>query len=404
MICADRTRLSLASGLLLAACLIPAPVHAVNVAKPLTQAYENVLGSMRRPAAGGLLITSVQLPEILRRIGLRPGDIITRIGGSRVKNSATLNAFIAAHAGSRQPISIIVVRALAPRQFLAHAPALKSLELIGTISVRAGAAAPLNPPATPRRKLALNWSRVQTIQPQGQQALGRDTWMLVFHRGFVVGAIHLQVSHPGPQWSLLWNQESISGGPLPAMAWRIAFEPGDYQHKPAVRMISFTRWSSGGILRGRPAGDSIDMIFTSSKTKLPTSRSCQTAANAVPLPLLAVMAAAMPAQRHLVLPITDLAQQNLETRLGCVLTSGRRRVIQFAGATQPVRVLRVLWMDIPRYKFWLSPRGTLLGMNFGRGFSAYRVTGAAVVRHIIPKARLRDMLPATVSVNPPSGD
>ena len=402
MICANRTLFPIALALLLAAALRGAA--ATTVAKPLAHAYQQVLGSMRRASANGLLITSVQLPDNLAHMGLQPGDIITRLGGTRMRDLTTLKTAIAAHSTSKQPISIIVVRGATIQQFLVHLPALMTLEHIGMVNVRAGAAAPLNPPATPRHDLKLQWSRVQTIEPHGRQAAGHDIRMLVFYHQLVVGAIHLQVSHSGPSWKLLWNQESVSGGPLPAMAWRIGFIPGTYQHAPALRMTSFTRWSKQGILQGRRDGNTIETVFAAAKNKSRSSRIIFSAANAAPLPLLVVLASAMPAQRNRVLPITDLAQNTLETRLGCVLTSGRQQEIHFAGADQPVRVMRVLWMDIVRDKFWLSPRGALLGMRFGPGFSAYRVAGASVVHRIIPKNRLINILPATVSIHRDSGE
>ena len=401
MICANRTLLPLACSLLLAA---PLCGTAATVAKPLAHAYQQVLTSMRSPAGSGLLITSVQLPENLRHIGLQPGDIITRVGGTRLRDLTTLKAALAARSTSKQPISIIAVRGTTIQQFLAHLPALKTLENMGLVSVRAGAAAPLNPPPTPRQNLKLQWSRVQTLEPHGRQAVGHDLRMLVFYHHLVVGAIHLQVSHLGPSWKLLWNQESVSGGPLPAMAWRIAFNPGNYQQAPALGMTSFTRWSKRGILQGRCEGSTIHTVFAATKNKSGSSRTILSASDAAPLPLLALLASAMPPQRNRVLPITDLAQDTLETRLGCVLTSGRQHEIDFAGADQPVRVMRILWMDILRDKFCLSPRGALLGMHFGRGFSAYRVSGAAVVHHIIPKTRLINILPATISIDHTSGE
>ena len=402
MICVNRTLFPIASALLLAA--VPRVAAAAAVAKPLAHAYQQVLSSMRRASADGLLITSVQLPDNLVHIGFQPGDIITRFGGARMRDLTTLKNVIAAHGTSKQPISIIVVRGATIRQFLADARTLMTLEHIGTVSVRAGAAAPLNPPATPRHDLKLQWSRVQTIEPHGRQAVGHDIRMLVFYHQLVVGAIHLRVFHSGPSWKLLWNQEPVSGGPLPAVAWRIAFIPGNYQQAPALRMTSFTRWSKQGILRGRRDGNTLETVFAAAKNKSRSSRTILSAANAAPLPLLAVLASAMPAQRNRVLAITDLAQDTLETRLGCVLTSGRRQEIHFAGTDQPVRVMRVLWMDIVRDKLWLSPRGALLGMRFGRGFSAYRVAGASVVHRIIPKTRLINILPAAVSIHRDSGE
>ncbi len=401
MICANRTLLPIASALLLATTL---RVPAATVAKPMARAYQQVLSSMRSPAANGLLITSVQLPHNLIHLGLQSGDIITRLGGTRMRDLTALKTALAARSASKQPISIIVVRGATIHQFLAHMPALKALTHIGLISVRAGAAAPLNPPPTPRSNLKLQWSRVQTLEPHGRQAAGHDIRMLVFYHQLVVGAIHLQVSHLGPSWKLLWNQESVSGGPLPALAWRIDFIPGNYQQAPALRMTSFTRWSKQGVLRGRRAGNSFQTDFVATKHESRSSRTVLSAANASPLPLLTVLASAMPPQRNRVLPITDLAQGTLETRLGCVLTSGRQQDIHFAGADQPVRVMRILWMDIVRDKFWLSPRGALLGMHFGRGFSAYRVSGASVVHRIIPKTRLINILPATISIHQTSGE
>lgn len=401
MICANRTLLPIASAMLLATTL---RLPAATVAPPLAHAYQQVLSSMRSPAGSGLLITSVQLPHNLTHLGVQPGDVITRLGGTRMRDLTTLRAVLAAHRRSKQPLSMIVVRGTTIQQFLADLPALKTLANIGLITVRAGAAAPLNPPATPRKELQLQWSRVQTLEPHGRQAVGHDIRMLVFYHQLVVGAIHLKVSHLGPSWKLLWNQESVSGGPLPAIAWRIDFRPGNYQHAPALRMTSFTRWSKQGSLRGSRIGNNIETVFLSAKNKLSASRTVLSSASAAPLPLLALLASAMPPQRDRVLPIIDLAQDTLETRLGCVMTSGHQQQIHFAGADQPVRVMRILWMDIVRDKFWISPRGALLGMHFGPGFSAYRVSGASVVRRIIPKSRLIDILPATVSIRRTSGE
>ncbi len=404
MTCAKRpfSALVLASGLALAA--VAAPAGAATIARPLEAAYQNVLGVMRRPPANGLLITSVELPAALARIGLQPTDIITHIAGHRMKNPAALKTVLQSNAASKQPIAIQVVRGLKVRHILARIATLHALQNIGFISVRAGAPAPLNPPATTRRKLKLMWSRVQTVEPRGQEATGCDTWMLVFYHQLVVGAIDLQVSHLGPSWKLLWNQETVSGGPLPALAWRIIFNPGDHQHLPALRIASFTRWQAHGAIQGRRVGDTFYVSPVTPESKKVIPRRYPSADNAAPLPLMALLASAMPPHRGLVLPVTDLAQQTLETRLGCVMTMSRQQQINFAGADQRVRVVRMLWLDIPRYKFWISPRGTLLGMNFGQGFSAYRVAGAAVVKRVIPRTRLVNVLPQTVTIKQSSGE
>ncbi|MGC9259247.1 MAG: hypothetical protein ACP5I8_04080 [Phycisphaerae bacterium] len=377
---------------------------AAPVAKPLAGAYEQVLSAMRRPTANGLLITSVELPADLTRIGLRPADIVTRIAGRKVGNTATLKAALPPQLSATRPIALLAVRGLTMRHFLVPAKILGDLERLGMISVRAGAPAKLNPPATARRKLELDWSHVQTLEPRGHEAVGDDTWMLVFYHRLVVGAIHLQVSHLGPSWKLLWNQESVSGGPLPALAWRIGFNPGDYHHQPAIRMATFTRWSPAGVIQGRRAGETFHVTSAIREHNKTSTRLYPSAANAVPLPLLALLACTMPKHRQRVLPITDLAQQTLETRLGCVLVSGGGRKIIFAGANQPGRVVLGLWMDIPLYQFWLSPAGTLLGLTFGPGFSAYRVGGASVIRKIIPQRRRVDVLPANVTLKESSGD
>ena len=404
MTCANRPFSHLTWVLLAAMVGGSAQTWAAPVARPLARAYQQVLTAMLRPAADGLLIASVELPSGLARTGLCPGDIITRLAGKKIENTSALKAALALQLSPARPVAVQAVGGLTTRHFLVSGKSLRDLERLGLISVRAGAPARLNPPATARRKLKLNWSRVPTLEPRGREAVGHDIWMLVFYQKFVVGSIHLQVSHPGPSWKLLWNQESVTGGPLPALAWRIAFHPGDYQYQPAIRMDTFTRWSSAGMLQGRRIGNTFHVISELSGHHAPSTHLYPSTADAVPLPLLALLACAMPAHHQLVLPVADLAQQTLETRLGCVLASGRRREIIFAGARRPGRVVRGLWMDLPLYEFQLSPAGALLGIKFGPGFSACRVGGASVIRNIIPQKRLIDVLPATIALNRPSGD
>lgn len=404
MIFAERPLLAMAAALALTTSLRVESLPAAPVAKPLAQAYQNILTVMRRPSADGLLITSVELPAALARAGLRPADIITHIADQRVTSAATLRAIAKANTGSKQPIAIIAVRGLLVRHFLLPAAILRPLTMIGLISVRAGAPAPLNPPATTRHRLRLRWSRVRTVEPRGHEAIGHDTWMLVFYHQLVVGAIHLQVSHLGSAWKLLWNQESVSHGPLPALAWQIRFNPGDYQHQPAMRIITFTRWTTAGKIRARRQGDTFYVSSATINKQAASPRAYPSSANAAPLPLLALLAQALPAQRALVLPVSSLAQSTLETRLGCVLTTSPRQEINFGGADQQVRIVRMLWMDIPRYKFWLSSAGTLLGIHFGPGFSAYRVGGAAMVRQVIPAVRLLNVLPPAVTIKITSGE
>lgn len=404
MIFAERPLLAMATALVLTTSLRVPGLNAAPVAKPLAQAYQNILTVMRRPSTNGLLITSVELPAALARAGLRPADIITHIADQRVTSAATLHAISKANSDSKQPIAIIAVRGLLVRQFLQPAAILRPLTTIGLISVRAGAPAPLNPPPTVRHKLRLRWSRVQTLEPRGHEAIGHDTWMLVFYHQLVVGAIHLQVSHRGSAWKLLWNQESVSHGPLPALAWQISFDPGDYQHQPAMRMRTFIRWTTAGKIHARCRGDTFYVSSATSHQQVVALRACPTAADAAPMPLMALLAEALPAQRSLVLPVSSLAQNTLETRLGCVLTTSPQQEISFGGADQQVRIVRMLWMDIPRYKFWLSPAGELLGIHFGHGFSAYRVSGAAIVRHVIPASRLICVLPPTITIRQTAGE
>jgi hypothetical protein len=404
MICVKRPYSALAWAAGLALATVTAHGGATPMARPLAAAYQQILRVMRRPPANGLLVTSVELPASVVRIGVQPGDIITQLAGHRMNNSAALTTVLQSNAGSRQPLALLVVRGLQVRHIHANIRTLNALKHIGVIGVRAGAPAPLNPPATARDKLKLMWSRVQTLEPRGREAAGGDTWMLVFYHQLVVGAIRMQVSHLGPTWKLLWNQEAVSGGPLSAMAWRMAFIPGDHQQIPAVRITHFTRWQAHGVVQGRRVGDTFYVSSVTSKVKAPRPHRYRSADNAAPLPLLALVASALPPHHGLVLPVTDLAQRTLETRLGCVMTMSRRQEINFAGAGQRVRVVRMLWMDVPRNTFWISPRGTLLGMKFGNGFSAYRVAGAAVVQRIIPKSRLMDVLPEDITITSSSGD
>jgi hypothetical protein len=175
---------------LMAADVPPAAVPAPN---DVDAQYEAVLAQMKKPVAGGVLVTEIGPGSPAGAAGLRGGDIITTLGGEEVRDLKSLRQRIAdllaaAVTDEREKKVVLVVR----RQILHRSPKdpppmIQTVTLqvpreplgIRAIEVEAGVAAALNPPANPRGSIKLAWDDLRQLQNAGGD-LGQVGWFRTY--------------------------------------------------------------------------------------------------------------------------------------------------------------------------------------------------------------------------------
>ncbi|HMD53308.1 MAG TPA: hypothetical protein VKJ65_02015, partial [Phycisphaerae bacterium] len=307
---------------------------------PLAQAYQKILSTLRQPPADGVVILSAELPPELVKSGLEPGDVIMRAAGKSVATPADLAAQFAA----ADSLSLSIARG--QTNLTLQVPnSVNSMEML---NVTAGLAAPLNPPATPRKDFDLLWNQVPTLDPQPGQAAGHDMWFLVFDSDQdACGALHLTTS-AGPDASLDWDFLAPAGGPLPAQAWHIEFQTGD-NHSTLPFQLQGALWWLGKdwiIMGQNPNGSELFVKINGHKD----IQNIQTLPGAVPTPALSMLAAALPHKSGIVLPVAEI--MNGSTQPGCVLVTRGEDKISIGGAQQTAWKVDLLRYDIPAYSFW----------------------------------------------------
>ena len=365
-------------------------------AQTLQGVYQRVLAVMRQPPATGVLVISLQLPPAALKAGLRPADILTRVDGRPIPNAAALHQAIRAVAGNSH--AVLRVRAVrGSRIIVLHLPPA-ALEL-SVLPVLAGAPAPLNPTATPRRRLNLHWNRAPTVQPQPGQILGHDMWLLVFDHDLACGSLHITISRLGRRWTLHWNLAVLRGGPLVAQRWRIRFVTTRARAARPFRLeeLQWRQPSRTVIARdqGRELAGKVTQDGRTQAFRHPS------VPGAVPVPALVAVAAAMPRRAGVVLPLAELSDRTLSTRLGCVLQSLGRVKTTIGGVKNRVWAVRALWLDIPQMTFFFSKDGALLKIKWGAHRTAVKVASPGVVRQVFPGDSLEQIPAKTGQVASP---
>ncbi len=370
----------------------PVPVRA----QMLQEVYQRVLAVLRQPPATGVLVISLQLPPAALKAGLRPADVLTLVDGRPTPNAAALRQAVRAVAGNSH--AILTVRAVRGSRILVlHAPPA-ALEL-SVLPVIAGAPAPLNPPATPRRRWRLHWRQVPTLQPQPGRVLGHDMWLLVFEHNLTCGSLHITISRLGRRWTLHWNLAALRGGPLVAQCWRIKFATA---RAPVARPFRLKKlqWrqpartvvarDQGRELTGKVTQDGRTQAFHYPSVP-----------GAVPVPALIAVAAAMPRRADVVLSLAELSDRTLSTRLGCALQTLGRVKTTIGGVKNRVWAVRALWLDIPQMTFFFAKDGALLKIKWGAHRTAVKVASPGVVRRVFSGDSLEQIPANTEQVASP---
>ncbi len=367
-------------------CATPGPLQAAHpVGNSLQRANQRVLSILRQPPASGVAVISLELRPGLAHSGLQPGDIICRVDGSPVRTIRQFrHAVRAAQSIGEKSLPIMVARG----NQIVHLRLPPGMPRIALISVTAGTAVPLGPPATAPGKFHWHVNDIPTVQPGSGQILGHHSWYLLMRNKEVIGALHLGIWRHASRWRVEWNQQAVRPGPLSAARWNVGLRSvaGLTARPWCLRTIL---WSQPGrIVRARWLGNRlnlrIDAADGTSQIKLTTTRQML-----IPMPAMALLAAAMPHRAGVVVPLAEISTDTLATRLNCSLQTMGIQPLHMDGLTaKKCWQVNVLRFAVFQEAFFFASDGTLLAIQLPHGVQAVHVASHAVVRRIIPAARV----------------
>lgn len=367
---ADYFSLAIGAALVVSMQQIPCAAAPAN---PLNQSYNEILSTLHQPGADGLVVIDQELRPGLIAAGLRPGDLIQRLAGRRVRDQAKWRRILSQSGVAAKPVKLQIVRGV-KNLIITAGPQIGSVHLL---AVRAGAAAALGPTPAPRARRKLDWS---FLHHQGRAVSNRNInrWFILIEAHYVVGALHLKVQRRHTGWLLIWNLISISGGPLRAQRWRVRFFPGNCIAAPAFTMVDMTRSVVGSQLSVVPHGTTLEI--------LPRHIRLWSYPHAIPMPALFLVADALPRNSGLVMPIREIGFRALAARRGCTLEVMHPADITIGGVAYHADVVDARWLTIRQCKFYFAGH-RLIAAKLAGGLMALRVASRGIVAGVIGKKR-----------------
>lgn len=354
---------------------------------PIQRANERVLSVLRQPSASGLAIISLELPPRLLAAGLRPGDIISHADGSPVRTKHDLRHLtsVVKKIGEKK-IPILVARG----EKLIHLHIAPQPLHVAVVPVVAGTAAPLGPLATPPGQYRWHWNQVPTLQPVRGRVLGHNSWYLLLRHGEVTGALHLTISRHNTHWLLHWNCQAIRHTGLTPARWTIHFTTANGPFAVPLRLKTLIWREKRRSVRAIPEGNTLALtVRTLNRTQLVNLAT--TRQMLVPMPAIALLAAALPHRTGVVASLAELSASSLATRLNCSLRSMGQGHLRMDGVTVKGWRVDLLRFATVQETFFFASDGTLLAINGPHGIQALHVASHAVVRHVIPKKLLESL-------------
>jgi len=345
--------------------------------------YQQVLAVVKNPAAPGALVLETAPESAGRAAGLWPGDIITRYDDRAIEGDQELRAAIAdAIAPQAEQLYVIDVRVpvlvrRGPQAVALRVP--KGPLGLTIITVAAGVAGPRNPPATPREKLRLEWDRLH----QNPRRIAEMWTLLEWHQKPYAMECSILALHPEAA-ELTVNTTELDGH---AARCRIEFVPGDNQLAPALATTALSYRGAlavTAVRRGRTVRGTI-----SPAGEAPAAVEFPTTPDAVPAYATATLAAALPHETGLVLPLAQLSELDLQTRLGyCLCTRSAATVTRDSGntagtpaATSPATwCVQLLHFGRPEITYWFNDQRALLHADLGMGLQATAATPEQVAQ------------------------
>jgi hypothetical protein len=336
--------------------------------------YQQVLAVLKDPPAPGALVVETGPDSPGRTAGIWPGDIITRYDARPITTDNDLRTAIADTAAQQEgQISAIDVRIpvkVRRKQETITLRVPKGPLALTIVSVEAGVPGPLNPPSSPRDKLRLEWNKV----PHQIGTTEHPTWTaLELHRQ--PWAVERSALSLGDSSAILTVTTSETDGGQSSC--RIDFSASDHQTTPGF-LLNSLRYRDVDSITAQRHG--LLMRGTSSRAGQTTVINAPTTLTAVPTYAIATLAAALPQEPDLVLPIDELSEIDLQTRLGYVLATQGKQSLRVGSQETSAWCVQVLHFARAEMTFWFDDHRQLIHADLGMGLKANAATPEQIAK------------------------
>ncbi len=385
------------------AATAPAATTPANSAPEDVEArYAALRHAMKSPAATGVLITELQPFSAAGAAGLQVGDIITFYNGRRVETDDALKEAVADAAAASEAKSaadlatagaVLVDQVLVQvRRGFAKGETLTLEAPVGGLGITvrevvAGVAVADNPPATDRAKLRMAWTQV----PAGNGAGGREDWSRLYDGGDFTGFERRVVRREGERWTIAVTTWAVAYGKVvETHESAVDFLAGDNQSAPAVRMDTL-RWRGyGEVVQARQKGITVRGTIESGTGKPARVEEVArtTVLGALPGWAIESVAAALPQEPGVVLPVALVSELDLRTRPGYALVTRGKQAATVRGELRPLWEVRLLHWGRMEMTLWFDDDRRLVRAEYGNGQHADRVASEQAARvGVLEKSR-----------------
>lgn len=332
-----------------------------------------VLAVLKDPPAPGALVVETGPDSPGRAAGIWPGDIITTYDTRPIANNDDLRGAIADCAAQlddqppagNERIPVKIRRGL--ETISLRVP--KGPLALTIVSVEAGVAGLLNPPPSPQQQLILAWEKV----PHQIDTTEHPTWTSLELR---------QQPYAVERSSLSLGESSVitvntAGNDDSRSSCRIEFSASDNQTTPGFVLESIRYRDVDSIDAARHGLFIHGTIFRAGRS---TAVNAPTTLSAIPTYALPMVAAALPQEAGLVLPISELSEIDLQTRVGYVLATQGKATLRIGAQETSAWCVQVIHFAQPEMTFWFDDNRQLIHADLGMGLKADAASAEQIAR------------------------
>ena len=328
--------------------------------------YQKVLHIMKSPPATGVLVADVTKDGPGDKAGLKPGDIITTYDGAAADTLHSLKQALADALAAQvkdetigPKVELKLVRDGKPVVLAADRGGLE----VTPLEVRSGVAAELNPPATPRDKLAVEWDLLMpppkgdgagaAVQPARRQ-------FLVFYsaEGAVLAVMQFSLAREGPALESDMKVFTREDPESPTLHITAQFVCSDGKDLPPFLLDTLTYDNPLTHFKVQRQGTRLVERGRTDDARAEPTPSLMTA---VPLECgVESLAAAMPHEAARVLAFPGLDPYSLQTRLGYALVTMGQRKVTINKKEQPLWGVQLMRFAQVEMTWWFDDQRRLV--------------------------------------------
>ena len=348
------------------------PLAPASTVEELQSRYEGVLGALKSPPTSGVLVVELGPESAGGAGGLRPGDVIIEYDGKRLDRPAEKDRLAVLRAAATATAEEKLNPRSNPMTLLTVFRNGRSVGLqvergalgVGAVGVEKGQAKPGNPPESPRGSFAMTWAGAAGSfhVGDGDEIYGAE------HRTLTVSgadaALTIDARSAGPKSQELHHAMITYTATDRRESFAFALEALDYRDE----LTDIHAERRGKTIKATNRRRISGVQQTMERPVLP---------EAVPALAVPELAAALPQEAGIVLPLAQISEVDLQTRPGYALeTLGKTKVSLF-GQDTPAFGVRLWHFGQAAGTFYFAPDRTLLKAVYDSGVTLERAASAA---------------------------